>query len=302
MVAGPDGSDQADQTMVAPPQDPQATSMMGAQAPEDPLEPRTQYFNSTLRPEEFRDILTPVGRNSGSSRTSTFPAQEREERAGFLDRFKRGGGDRISDYWGRREEDTGYGGYYDEAEPRRLPPLFLVPVLLVVAGLCLVVPMIGAVVGVLAAGITGALDTVKSEHARRLQTRGPRNSDHMVIALSMPWAVVRNLGVTLFYGLGYLLAGIVLGLVVGFATDRTTPNDVGAFALFTVVILSFLGPNGRGARRQARWMVENITIRNDYVYWGVMIGAVLLALFFLSLGYTAIPAWNPIQGPSGWFS
>ena len=34
-------------------------------------------------------------------------------------------------------------------------------------------------------------------------------------------------------------------------------------------------------------MVENIGIRNDYVYWGVMVGVVLLALFFLSLGYTA---------------
>ncbi|RNL84856.1 serine/threonine protein kinase [Halostreptopolyspora alba] len=290
----------ADQTMVSPAADPRATGRVEQAPPEDdPAEPQTRFFNSTLRPDEFRDILTPVGQ--GTDQTSTYRAEE--ERGGFLDRFKRSGGDRISDYWGGGDDyDDEYDDYYREAEPRSLPTLFLIPVLLVVAGLSLLVPTIGVVLGVLAASLMGALDIVKSEHARRLQTRGPRSSDHMVIALSVPWATIRNLGTTLLYGLGYLLAGIILGLVVGFLTGRTTPDDVGAFALFTVVMLSFLGPNGAGARRQARWMVENIKIRNVYVYWVVIVGVVVLALFFLSLGYSAAPEWHPIPGPSGWFS
>ncbi|MBB4933654.1 hypothetical protein F4561_004474 [Lipingzhangella halophila] len=289
------GSGGADQTMMSAPDDPQSSGQVYYAPDDDPGEPHTRFFNSTLRPDEFRDILTPVGENSGH--TATYPAEEGGERRGFLDRFRRSGGDSLSDYWGRDEY-----GYDDEAEPRKLPTLFLIPVLLVVAGLSLLVPTIGTVLGLLIASLLGALDTVKSEHARRLQTRGPRSSDHMVIALSVPWAMLRTLGTTLLYGLAYLLIGLVLGLVVGFMADRTTPDDVGSFALFVVVVMSFLGPNGSGARRQARWMVDNVKIRNVYVYWLVIVAVVLVAMFFLSLGFSAAPAWNPIGGPSAWFS
>ncbi len=286
-----------DQTMMSSPEDPWASERSYEAPADERAEPHTRFFNSTLDPDEFRDILTPVQRNSGH--TTTYDTGEGEKR-GLWDRFKRSSGDRISDYWGG---DSSYDEYYDyDDEPRQLPKLLLIPLLLVVAGLSLLLPTIGLVLGLLIASLMGALDIARREHARRLQTRGPRSSDHMIVALSVPWAMIRNLGTTLLYGLGYLLGGIVLGLVVGFLTGQTSPDDVGAFALFTVVLVSFVGPNGAGARRQAQRMLERVTIRNIYVYWVVIALVVLVALLFLSLGFSSAPAWHPITGPSGWFS
>ncbi|GAA3766126.1 serine/threonine-protein kinase [Salinactinospora qingdaonensis] len=295
----------ADQTMVAP-EDAQRTGLLPSDEPahHHDVAPQTQYFNSTLRPEEFRDVLPPVDydQRRRPDHTSTFPADdyddEHEQRRGGL--FGRWGGrrgeDRLSDYLGSDDDP------YEDAEPRRLPSLILLPLLLVVCGLTLMVPTVGAVVGVLAASILGALDTVKIEQARRLQTRGPRSSDSMVVVLSMPWALVRNTGRTLLYGLGYLLGGIIVGLIIGFALGKSEPNNVGAYAMAVVVLLSFLGPNGQGTRRQATWLTENIGIRNPYVYWGSIVAICLLALFLIVFGVQASPAWDPIAGPSSWFA
>ncbi|MFC7327784.1 serine/threonine-protein kinase [Marinactinospora rubrisoli] len=312
MVAGSGGADWdegSDRTMVAGgavADDPQRTGLLPADDPDDdPHAPRTHFFNSTLRPEEFRDILTPVDYDRGRTapdRTATFQADEfadedeEEPRRGLFGRRRSeyGRSDRLSDYFPEDEEQ-------EEAEPRRLPSLILIPLLLALAGLTLMVPTIGLIVGLLGASVLAALDTVKVEHARRLQTRGPRSSDSMVVALSMPWALLRALGRAALYGLGYLLGGIVVGLIVGFTFGESDANHVGAYALAITVLLTFLGPNGGGARRQAVWLTENVGIRNPYVYWGLIVAVCLLALFLLVFGFQVLPAWNPIPGPSQWF-
>jgi hypothetical protein len=291
----------ADRTMAVDPDGP-ATGRLDYDEPDDdPRAPQTAFFNSTLRPEEFRDILTPVDEGRGRS-TVPFDEDEdgeREGRGGLFARFGRSGGDRLSDYLGGDDdEDDGYA----EDEPRRLPSLILIPLLVLVAGLCLTVPAVGALIGLLSASVLGAFHTVKTEHARRLQTRGRRSSDSMVIALSMPWAFLRTLGRTLLYGVGYLLVGIIVGMVVGLVTDNFVANHIGAYALCVTVLLSFLGPNGSGTRREAVRLVGKIGIRNVYVYWGSIVVTVLLAMLVVSYGISAAPAWALLgSGPSGWF-
>ena len=294
MVAG---SGRTDQTMVAASNDSQSTGLLADSEPVGgSMEPHTQYYDSTLRPEDFRDILTPVDDDRGRGRGSALSDDYgEEEKPGFFDRFRRSGGDRLSDYLGNEDDDP-YDHY--EEQPRRLPSLILIPLLLLVAGLCLAVPTLGLVIGLLAAAALGALNTVKAEHARRLQTRGPRSSDNMVIALSMPWALMRNLGWALAYGVGYLLAGIVVGIVVGMVTGTFTANDVGSYALFLVVLLSFLGPKGGGARREAIQLLEKVGIRNIYVYWGLIVAVVLFAMLVISVGINSAPQWTPLPGPS----
>nr|WP_179646474.1 serine/threonine-protein kinase [Spinactinospora alkalitolerans] len=302
-----------DRTMAAPADDPQRTGLLPADAPEYPEygdpsaddAPQTQFFNSTLRPEEFRDILTPVDYDRGrrADRTAAFPADDYEEeprRGLFGRRGKAGREDRLSDYIS--DDDGDEQDYYGD-EPKRLPSLILIPLLLAVVGLSLMVPTIGLFLGVLTVTVLGALDTVKIEHARRLQTRGPKSSDSMVVALSMPWALVRTLGTTLLYGLGYLLAGIIVGLIISFTPiGHSGANNVGAYAIGVVVLLSFLyGPHATGARRQATWLTQNIGIRNPYVYWGTIVAICLLALFLIVNSFTVGNAWDPIAPPAQWF-
>ncbi|MFC3995150.1 serine/threonine-protein kinase [Nocardiopsis sediminis] len=299
--------DRVDRTMAVAPADPQATGRLDPDqadpyADDDQMAPRTQFFNSTLRPEEFRDILTPVDEGRGRNRVASYGEEEDDEegegrRGGLLSRFGRSGGDRLSDYVGSDDEEDDY--YQDE--PRRMTPWILVPVLVLVAGLCLTVPLFGLVVGVLAAAVLGALDTVKADHARRLQTRGPRSSDNVVIALSLPWALLQTLGRTLLYGLGYLLVGILAGMVVALIADQWTPNNISAYAFCVTVLLSFLGPNAKGARREAIGLVGKIAIRNAYVYWGSMVAVALLAMLVVSFGFSAAPAGPFSEGPGGFF-
>ncbi|MFC4562903.1 serine/threonine-protein kinase [Nocardiopsis mangrovi] len=307
MAVDPDSAGSPDRTMAVAPADPQATGRLDPDqaAPygaDDSMAPRTQFFNSTLRPEEFRDILTPVDDGRGRQVASYADGDDDDEegddrRGGFLGRFGRSGSDRLSDYVSADDEDD---DYYED-EPRRLPSLILIPVLCLIAGLCLTVPLFGLVVGVLAAAVLGALDTVKTDHARRLQTRGPRQSDNMVIALSLPWALLRTLGRTLLYGLGYLLVGILVGMVIALIADQWTPNNISAYAFCVTVLLSFLGPNAKGARREALGLVGKIGIRNVYVYWGSMVAVVLLAMLVLSFGFSAAPAGPFSEGPGGFF-
>ncbi|GAA1769626.1 serine/threonine-protein kinase [Streptomonospora arabica] len=300
------GAGGADRTRVGGAPDeapsPQQAGMLGTYGADDSAAagPSTQYFNSTLRPEDFRDILTPVDERPvarGADRGET------EERGGLFDRFRRSGGDSLGDYIDTSGEDDHDSGYDRGHDARPLPWLLLIPALAFLAGLCLTVPVLGLIVGLLTASVLGALETVKSEHARRLQTRGPRSSDNAVIVLSMPWALLRTLGRNLLYGLGYLLAGIVVGIVITLLTSdgTNTPNFVGSYAFAIVVVLSFLGPNGRGAVRQARSAIDSVTVRSPYVYWGVIVVSVLLAMLVCSYGIGAAPSWWLMgNGPSGW--
>ncbi|WP_133740737.1 serine/threonine-protein kinase [Actinorugispora endophytica] len=293
-----------EQTMAAPGDDPRRTGLLPAEGdPEDDdSPPHTQFFNSTLRPDEFRDILPPVDYDGGrANRTSTFSADEFEddEPKGLLERFRarRRGEDRLSDYLGGDDEDE-----YDDREARRLPWLLAVPAALWIVGLTLMVPTIGLILGLIAVSILGGLDIAKREHARRLHERGPRNSDNMVVALSLPWAVLRTLGSAAAYGLGYLLAGIVIGIGIGLATGSNSANVVGTWAVGIVVLMNFLfGPHARGAQRQARWLVGKITVRNPYVYWGTIVAVSLIALFLVVFGIQPGQAWDPLPGPSEWF-
>ncbi|TQN30852.1 serine/threonine protein kinase [Haloactinospora alba] len=302
MVAGSGG---ADQTMRVPADDPQSTGLLGGAGDErhapgfgnDPAEPRGHYYDSTLRPEDFRDVLPPVDEQGSSRSARQDPDDSQEQGSGLFGMFRRSSGDRISDYFGNSE-----GGAYAYDEPRQLPWLLLLPALGILAGISLLLPTIGLVIGLVLASFLGALDTVKSEHARRVQARGPRSSDTMVVVLSMPWAVLRTLGRALLFGLGYLAVGIVIGLIFGLVLGDNSANYVGSYALFLVVVLSFVGPNGAGARRQALQLTERIGIRNVYVYWGVIVAVVLLAMLILSWGFGGFaPRWDPMSGPSDWF-
>lgn len=261
--------------------------------------PHTQYFNSTLRPEDFRDILTPVGQEQGRGgapdQTAMFGGDGVEEgyttsrEYGGEGRGRRSRTDRWSDYFG------GYGGDSYDDERWHLPRLYLLPVAALIAGLALVVPTIGLVLGLLAVSVLGALDKVKSDHARRLQTRGPRSSDTMVVALSMPVALVRSLGVNLGVGLIYLGVGVILGLIIGMLTGAGEANDVGSYAVFFMVLGTMVGPTGRGARRQALELVDKAGFRSVYVYWGVIVFTVLFALLVLSFGFSSAPVWTGWQ-------
>ncbi|MBB6170399.1 hypothetical protein HNR23_000459 [Nocardiopsis mwathae] len=307
MVAGSGAYDQA--TRAVPVDEPQSTGYLAPEEARDDRSggPHTMFYDSTLRPEEFRDILTPVeggGPARRADHTTALPAddygdEEEEPRRGLFDRIKGSGSDRLSDYLGGGRDD---GDYYDDAEPRRLPSLILVPALLMLAGLGLLVPWAGLVLGVLVASTLGALNLVKAEHARRLQTRGPRSSDNVVIALSMPWALIRNLGTTLMYGAGYLLGGIVLGLIVAFIIGPSDANTVGSYAIVAVVLGSFLGPNGRGARVEAVELIDRIDIRNVYAYWIIIAALILFTMLVYSFGLTSAAYWGGIGGPGDWFS
>ncbi|WP_068753242.1 serine/threonine-protein kinase [Thermobifida cellulosilytica] len=286
-----------DQTMAAPDQTMVAAEGFGEEDDEDDAGRRSDayYYDATLRPEEFRDILTPVdyeGRNRSSDDYDDEPPS-------LLERFRahRRGEDRISDYFGDDDYDE-----YEEAEARRLPWIMVVPVALGIVGLSLMLPTIGLVLGTLVVTVLGGLDLARREHARRLHERGPRSSDNVVVALSMPWALLRTLGHASLYGLGYLLAGIVVGIAIGMVSGNNSANAVGAWAVGLVVLMNFLfGPHARGAQRQSRWLVGKITIRNVYLYWGVIVAVSLLALFLVVFGVQLVPAWDPIPGPSEWF-
>lgn len=259
--------------------------------------PHTQYFNSTLRPEDFRDILTPVGqerRDAAPDSTAMFAGEEIQE--GYTTSREYGGGsgrtsrtDRVRDYFG------GYGGEEHDDDRWYLPRLYLLPLAALVAGLGLVLPTIGFVVAMVLVSVLGALDKVKGDHARRLQTRGPRSSDTMVVALSMPVALLRTIGVNLLFGLGYLLVGVVVGIIIGLLTDTNSANNVGSYAVFVVLLLTMVGPNGKGARRQSLELVDRVGFGNVYVYWAVIVFTVLFALLVLSFGFGSAPVWTGWQ-------
>ncbi len=296
------------------PQDPQGTMMM------DPVDrtghgsrpvaeqehpgyeaPQTQFFNTPLHKGDFADILTPVDDGRRAGQTQEFGEDdEYEERGGWLSRFRRGSSDRVSDYL---PDDDEYDEEY-EAESWRMHPLTILPMLLSVAGVSLLLPWFGLILGVAVIAGLGALDVVKAEHARRLQTRGPRSSDNMVVALSFPWAFGRTVLRTLGFGLIYLLAGILVGLI--YVQVVTPPshgaNYIGAFALFVMLLLSYVMPSGRGARHQAVWLVRRVRYSSLYVYIGVVIGLVLLTMLILSFGFSVVPDWVPLGGPSDWFN
>ena len=289
-------------------EDPQGTMMMG-QAEAAPRGPegvqQTQFFNSPLDPSAFEDILTPVGQQGRRDTTQEFDEEDYNERGGLLGRFKRGGGDRFGDYFRGHnvDDEDDEDEYYDQAW--RMHPLALIPIMLSLAGVALWFPWFGIILGVVVIAGLGALDVVKAEHARRLQTRGRRNSDGMVVALSFPWAFGRMVLRTVGFGLIYLVAGILVGMV--YATMMETGNDganyTGAFAVFVMILLSYIMPSGREARHQAVWLVERIRFHNLYLYIGVIVGILLLTLLILSIGLGSAPIWKmgPLTGPADWF-
>ncbi|CAL9436244.1 Serine_threonine-protein kinase PknD [Nocardiopsis dassonvillei] len=308
--------------------DPQGTMMLdprdvargGERSPLDYEEPegqrgapQTQFFNTPLHKGDFSDILTPVDGDGRSNHTQQFDEDDYEEQGGWLDRFRRGGNDRMGGYF-RGDSETGEYDEYDslyedeEYEERvyRMHPLVLIPVVLALAGLGMVFPWIGILLGILVIAGLSALDVVKAEHAKRLQTRGPRNSDSVVVALSFPWAFGRMLLRTVGFGLVYLVAGILVGLVYAQLVDTGNegPNYIGGFAVFVTMLLSYLMPSGRQARHQAVWLVERVRFRNLYLYIGVIVAVVLLAMLILSFGFGSAPDWRlgPLQGPADWFN
>ncbi|MET9709596.1 protein kinase [Nocardiopsis alba] len=310
------GTQRIDPSALAPREDPQGTMMMGqdeisrhAQVQDEDPDgaPQTRFFNSPLDPKAFQDILTPVGAEGRRETTQEFDEEEYRERGGLLGRFRRGGGDRFGDYFrGDREGDEydeDEDEYYDETW--RMHPLVLIPIMLSLAGTALWFPWFGIFLGVVLISGLSALDVVKAEHARRLQTRGRRNSDGMVVALSFPWAFGRMTLRTVGFGLIYLVAGILVGLV--YSTMLETGNDganyTGAFAVFVMILLSYIMPSGREARHQAVWLVERVRFHNLYLYIGVVVAIVLLTMLILSIGLGSAPIWTmgPLTGPADWF-
>ncbi|WP_223830292.1 bifunctional serine/threonine protein kinase/MFS transporter [Nocardiopsis quinghaiensis] len=265
--------------------------------------PQTQFFNTPLHKGDFADILTPVDDDRHSGRTQEFDEEDYEERGGWLNRFRRGSNDRMGDYF-RGGDD----GYYDdegyEAEAWRMHPLVLIPVMFSLAGVALWFPWFGILLGIVIIAGLSALDVVKAEHARRLQTRGPRSSDSMVVALSFPWAFGRMVLRTVGFGLIYLLAGILVGMVYAqiLETGDHGANYTGSFAVFVMILLSYIMPSGRGARHQAVWLVERVRFHNLYLYIGVVIGILLLTMLIMSIGLSSFPLWAPWSGPSDWFA
>ncbi|MEU3016369.1 protein kinase [Nocardiopsis sp. NPDC007018] len=317
------GTQRFDPGELARSDDPAGTMMMGQaeiarhqeeadrrpQVAED--SPHTQFFNSPLDPNAFQDILTPVGQEGRAKNTQEFDEDDFDEgRGGLLGRFRRGRGDRVGDYFrGDGQGDE----YYDEDEDDeyyddhwRMHPLVLVPIMVSLAGVALWFPWIGIFLGIVVIAGLGALDVVKAEHARRLQTRGPRSSDSMVVALSFPWAFGRMALRTVGFGLIYLLGGILVGMVYARIMDvpGEGANYTGAFAVFVMILLSYIMPSGREARHQAVWLVERARFSNLYVYVGVVVAVVLLTMLILSIGLSAAPIWTtgPLSGPSDWFS
>lgn len=298
--------------------DPQGTMMMdpvgnsghGGRPVADPADedhddgyqaPQTQFFNTPLHKGDFADILTPVGESGHGGSTQEF---DEEERGGWLSRFRRSGVDRVSDYFPGDSDDEYE--YEDEYETRtwRMHPLTLIPMLVSVSGVALLFPWFGLLLGIVVISVLGALDVVKAEHARRLQTRGPRSSDGMVVALSFPWAFGRMALRTAGFSLIYLLAGILVGMVYAqwAATPGTGANYTGAFAIFVMILLNYVLPSGREARHQAVWLVKRVRYHNLYVYIGVVVGLVLLTMLIMSFGLSAAPDWAPLGGPSDWFA
>ncbi|MBB6120402.1 serine/threonine protein kinase [Nocardiopsis algeriensis] len=305
------GRDDPQGTMMMDPVDDRRESRVYAE-PDHDAAPQTQFFNTPLHKGDFSDILTPV-EEGRSNQTQTFDEDDHEERGGWLSRFRRGRSDRLGDYFrGDGAESDEYDDYGDEYgdeyedEAWRMHPLVLVPIMIALAGVGLWFPWIGIILGIVVIAGLSALDVVKAEHAKRLQTRGARSSDTMVVALSFPWAFGRTVLRTIGFGLIYLLAGILIGMI--YASFRETAGDganyTGGFAIFVTMLLSYIMPSGRGARHQAVWLVERVRFTNLYVYIGVVVAIVLFTMFILSVGLSSAPVWElgPLQGPSDWFS
>ncbi|MFI6577147.1 protein kinase [Nocardiopsis sp. NPDC050513] len=315
------GDTQGTQMMDPVAGDPQGTMMMSPQEPADnrtstyeapPSDaPQTQFFNTPLHKGDFGDILTPVdrdGRSHGQTQEfgDDYDDGYEEERGGLLGRFRSGRTDRLGDYFRGGEADEDDDGYEDDYEHPgwRMHPLTLIPLMVALAGVALWFPWFGFALGVVVISVLSALDVVKAEHARRLQTRGPRDSDTMVVALSFPWALGRMLLRTLGFSLIYLVGGILVGMVYAqfVETGNQGANWTGAFAIFVMVLLAYIMPSGREARHQAVWLVRRVHFRNIYLYIGVVVATVLLMMLILSIGLTAAPSWAPLGGPSDWFS
>lgn len=310
--SGPQGTMRVDPNQVPGPDDQQGTMMMPADRSEQGQEPsndapQTQFFNSTLRPEDFRDILTPVG-SGRPHQTQEFEEEDyRENNSGLLGRFRKGRSDRLGDYFrggSDAEEYDEYADEYEEYEARRMHPLVLVPVMFMLAGVALWFPWFGLLLGVVILAGLSALHVVKAEHARRLQRRGPSNSDTMMVVLSFPWALGRMLVRTVGFGAIYLLGGILVGMVYSTFVDTggEGANYTGGFAIFVMVLLGYIMPSGREARHQAVWLVERVRFHSIYLYIGVIVGICLLTMLILSVGLGSAPDWVPFGGPSDWFA
>ncbi|MFV2195866.1 serine/threonine-protein kinase [Nocardiopsis sp. LOL_012] len=293
-------------TMMMPPQGRDAEEVSTYEAPPSDA-PQTQFFNTPLAKGDFSDILPPVGQDQRSpGHTQEFDEDDYDDGGGgFMGRFRRGRSDRLGDYFSGGEADSyDDGEYYDDHPGYRMHPLMLLPLMVALAGTALWFPWFGYALGVLVIAGLGALDVVKAEHERRLQTRGPRGSDGMVVALSFPWAFGRMLVRTVLFGLVYLIGGILVGLVYSqiVETGSEGANYTGGFAIFVAVLLGYIMPSGREARHQAVWAVRRARFRNIYLFVGLNVAVVLLMMFILSIGLSAAPEWTPFGGPSDWFS
>ncbi|KOX18201.1 serine/threonine protein kinase [Nocardiopsis sp. NRRL B-16309] len=271
--------------------------------------PQTQFFNTPLSKGDFGDILTPVDDGTRSGRTREFDDEYddgygEERRGGLLNRFRRGSHDRLGDYF-RGGDDEYDDDEYEEAA-WRMHPLVLIPIMVSLAGVALWFPWFGVILGIVMIAGLSALDKVKIQQAERVQKRGPGPSDAVMMVLSYPVAFGRSVLRTIGFGLVYLLAGILVGMV--YASLMDVPNEganyTGGFAIFVTILLSYIMPSGREARHQAVWLVERVRFRNLYLYIAVIVGIVLLTMLILSIGLTAAPVWEfgPLQGPSDWFS
>ncbi|MFE3460327.1 protein kinase [Nocardiopsis aegyptia] len=271
--------------------------------------PQTQFFNTPLSKGDFGDILTPVDDGTRSGRTQEFDEEDydgygEERRGGLLNRFRRGSHDRLGDYF-RGGDDEYDDEEYEEAS-WRMHPLVLIPIMVSLAGVALWFPWFGVILGIVMIAGLSALDKVKIQQAERVQKRGPGRSDAVMMVLSYPVAFGRSVLRTIGFGLVYLLAGILVGMV--YASLMDVPNEganyTGGFAIFVTILLSYIMPSGREARHQAVWLVERVKFRNLYLYIAVIVGIVLLTMLILSIGLTAAPVWElgPLQGPSDWFS
>lgn len=308
-----DGEDPQGTMMLNPEESGQGRRPPVAEPEPDNQAPQTQFFNSTLRPDEFRDILTPVDSDRSHHTQEMEEGDYEEARGGLLNRFRRGSSDRLGDYFrgdhtnaDEYYEDEYYADEYHEEEIWRMHPLVLVPIMFALAGVALWFPWFGLGLGIVVIAGLSALDVVKVEHARRLQRRGPSNSDTMMVVLSFPWALGRMLVRTLGFGAVYLLGGILVGMVYAALISDTGgqgANYTGGFAIFVMVLLGYIMPSGREARHQAVWLVERVKFRSVYLYVAVVVALCLLAMLILSIGLGgAAPDWVPLGGPSDWFS
>ncbi|PRY02114.1 serine/threonine-protein kinase [Allonocardiopsis opalescens] len=269
------------------------------------------YQTYTINPEDYADILTPVGQER-SSRPSSSYSGETTSIAPAPDQTS------VGDYGTHGGDDEGDDSETSSGLLSRIPvlkdrvgrPVLAGWLLAMLVGLTLMLPAVGFLIALGVSVVSRALHNPKGEiqaaaYQRRYGGYPPPSSsgsDRLTRILTLPWALLVAVARTLITAFVLFLVFLLVTWIGGvFIFNETNPDRLGGFILTFVVIGLFLEPGARPVRSSVSNLLTRVTPKSTSRWiTGAVVG--LLAVFLITFGIDQAPVWSPMTAPSAMFA